>query len=388
MSLHFPIPTLFSSSEEQKLAEAIRMNDTCNLSIRNRIISAMTFPLYWIATSIENLAWRLVDPNWKAFVVKGQGHFVTSNYQGTFSSALAKMDQIFTFYITSNTNVKEWHLVHKNKRSNDNQSQLWLQFSQQYGGTCFGNCIALAYTMMKANRLLTIDELKKIEKTDILVTTSQAVQLVANLAIEYNKIIVSNGLAELQKTTTLKDKLSLLGLTVEEYEKHDSKDKINLLMKNSITKNNLDMPIEKLNRLSVLSFTFKLSSLKQKALQNHMIKPGLELIKPFNLLPLEDSNKVVTLQVANFKKTLNKECSSLAAADFKGILLMSGIPIEGRNGHAMLLEVDHKKTIYIFYDNNRGYYQWNDWQSCLAGVETLLKKEKYGSCELILHKLV
>lgn len=382
------IINLNSSFEQIKLNEFITTNDVFNYSIKNRMLSAITFPFHWIATSIENLTWRIIDPNWKAFVVKGRGHFVKDKHHGTFSQSLTKMEEIFKAHIDTSPAVKEWQLIHENKRPMEDSNQVWLRFSSQYGGTCFGNCVSLAYHIMKAGKPLAIDDLKKIEKSEILVKTAQAVQLVTNSAVEYNKTILSNGLEELKKTTTLKERLESLDLTVENYENHSFKDRIKELIDSGITKNDLPITVEKLINSAPVHFAPIFRSLKTRVLQKHVLIPGLNLIKQFNLLSLERMSEISTIQVAEFKGTLTQAPSPLTAPDFKGVMLIAGIPIKGQNGHVTLLEIDNEKKMYIFYDNNRGYYQWNDLQSCLLGIEKRLKSERYGSCEIVLNPLI
>jgi hypothetical protein len=189
---------LFTNTEQNQLKIIIN-SQTETPSIWTRIFSVITTPLSWIATSIENLAWRLIDPTWRVFVIKSQGHLVYTKYQNTFNPAITKMDQIFTTTIRNSNSSKEWHSIHEKIKSNRDQTQLWIQFSREYGGTCFGNCISLANVILNAKRPLTINELKKIENTEIFIETAQAIQLVANSAIEYNKKIVMNGLLELKK---------------------------------------------------------------------------------------------------------------------------------------------------------------------------------------------
>ena len=136
--------------------------------------------------------------------------------------------------------------------------------------------------------------------------------------------------------------------------------------------------VEQIIKLEPFSFWFTLNSLRTESLKKHMIKPGLELIKQFNLLPLVNLGEVSTISVADFQNQL----SGLN----KGVMLLNGIPANKKgNGHAMLLEFDKQNGIYIFYDNNRGYYQWNDLQSCLKGIKARFRNEKYGSCEVVIH---
>ncbi len=61
---------LISTEERTKLDKIMNAPDVSNPSLRDRIISAVTFPIFWIANCMENLALRIVDPNWKALIIK------------------------------------------------------------------------------------------------------------------------------------------------------------------------------------------------------------------------------------------------------------------------------------------------------------------------------
>lgn len=366
---------LISPGDQIRLTASLIRDEFLKPSLVDRILAVLTFPFCCIASFFENLAWRLVDPNWRAFVAKSQGHFVYEKHKKTFSEALNKMDEIFSSIIHKSPDTLEWHLVYNNMKSAQNRTEeTWKRFSQ-YGGSCFGNSLTLASSILNAKRILTVDELKKIEKTDIFVKTAQTAQLIMNTAHECNRTINDNGLSEINKITDQTKKLQKLGLTLEEYESSPYKGVISSIMAHNIEKSDLgSTTFEDLSKMSPLSRAVNFTSLKKNVQQRQMLKPGLEVINQFELLPSQSKGKVLTIKPNDF------ENFKLTVPDFKGIVMIGGRNAE--LGHAMLLEVDNEKGVYILYDNNRGFYQWNDFQVCLTDLKKRFLDEGYQSIQL------
>jgi hypothetical protein len=348
----------------------------------DRITSLLASPFRYLATSIANLAWRPLDPTWRAFLVNGQGHFVKTKHEEAFDLAVARMDQIFNRGIKSADRDKEWHYVHENNSSRRIIGQLWQQFSKQYGGTCFGNSVTLASHILQSDRILSIEELAELESQQIFIPTAQSVQLVANSAVEYNKTIKeADVFLKPKKPIDRAERLASLAITSEDYLKSKFKDHLDALIVSGLEKDELgDETIETLIRQHPFWFAKKLNYL---VMAKEMLRPALQLIKPFNLLPTENLEEVKKIQVDKFQRIANSE---LDPATFKGIMLINGI---GKNniGHTMLLEIDNQAKQYLFYDNNRGYYQWKDLSNCLSDLEKRFVHENFESCEVILGKI-
>jgi hypothetical protein len=337
-----------------------KWNKIC-LKIKNileHIFSFVAFPFIKFDAFLGKYSYRKIDPAWRAFVSEGNGHFNKREDKEKFIIAAAKADAIFDAVIAGSSKPEKWHAVHMEKKKNRDVQKLWSGFSKPgNSGTCMGNSTSLMYHVIKAKKTLSIDELKKIEKTEKFAIMSQTFHLMTeNLRLEYLR----------EGTKDHPPRLAELDRMLAESKKNGLSDEEKTKITKGLDKK-WDVIFDDVNGQNLGS--------------------NFHSLKKLNLLPgnLELIDRVPTM---GFK---NAAVPIFLNPDLRCVVIISAYSKEpGKKGHSMFLEIDKKKGLYIFYDNNSGYYQWKKLDSCLSDIEARLHKYydfKYDFCNFAISHI-
>ncbi len=332
-----------------------------------------------------------IDPNITNLVARSQGHFFKNEHEKYLDQALRKANEIFSAATNAPINDHVWTDHYKAQIKERTHNKLWTYFKER--GTCNGNCEALATRILKAGRCLSAEELQKIEIEENFISSSQALQMLHRFTLDtrnyaeanYNKSLsdfLENKLVIKISEEEKKIRLDQLGVSIEDYNNlnDDEKRVVDFFITNKFKLPDLVkvLPIdnEDLADFHLVGF---LRNNVQKVFDfiQHDINIDSLYVEKNKMYGGHKSAEVLDVMPSMFQSTRIKksdclrtlgELTFLNDKHGKYVMLISVSSSTISSGHAMLLEIDNEKGSYIFYDNNRGFYQWDNLDQSLSKI--------------------
>jgi hypothetical protein len=262
-------------------------------------------PWFGLLGSITNWGYAESE-NSKIFMFyEAMGHFNSSFHEKYFDKAVGKVK---VFY----KNVPYLQQLEKSF-SISTKDKYW-KYELFQEGTCAGNVVALANSIFKFNKLLTVGEMQIVTSTEAFIVDTQAIQL-----------------------------LYLQIGSVEAEEKH------------KLTNADQSFPI----------FDFNATP------SNETVEIFEDALANSNILPSSFSKRLDFYHALseNFIDDLEKE---ICESNFSGVIFISS-ELSNGNAHITLLQVDQNRNRYILSDSNSGFFACETLENCMITLDRIRK---------------